>query len=267
MTETVEITADDLAVAHAMADAARAAIRPFFRTQLDIDNKLEAGFDPVTAADRASETAMRSVLAERCPDDGILGEEFGSQTGRNVRRWVLDPIDGTRAFISGLPSWTVLIGLEIGGVPRLGVIDQPHIGERFVGWPGGAALIDRDGKRALRTRSVRRLADATLMTTDADLFPASERAAFGGLCGRVRLCRYGFDAYAYAMLAAGGVDLVVESGLQVYDVHALIPVVTGAGGVVTNWSGGDAFGGGQIVAAATAELHAEALELLAEAAD
>ena len=131
---------DDIATACALADAAGAAIRPHFRTALSVDNKLDAGFDPVTAADRASEEAMRAVLAARAPADGILGEEFGEQAGTTGRRWVLDPIDGTRAFISGVPSWTVLIGLETGGVPEIGVIDQPHIGERFIGWPGGSRL-------------------------------------------------------------------------------------------------------------------------------
>ena len=256
----------DLTIAHAMADAARAAITPYFRTPLSVDNKLSTGFDPVTIADRASETAMREVLARLAPDDGILGEEFGTKSTSGERRWVLDPIDGTRAFIAGLPSWTVLVALEVGGQPRLGLIDQPHIGERFTGWPGGARF-DREGEqRALQVSSCQRLDQAILATTDPYLFAGAEQAAFTTVREGVRLCRYGFDAYAYAMLAAGGVDLVIESGLQIYDVQAFIPVVTGAGGVVTNWSGGDPSGGGQVVAAASADLLEQALEHLAAAA-
>ena len=258
---------DDLAIAAAMADAAREAIRPYFRTALDVDNKLGQGFDPVTAADRASEQAMRAILGERAPEDGILGEEFGEQAGRNRRRWVLDPIDGTRAFISGLPSWTVLIALEVSGRPQLGVIDQPHLGERFIGWPGGGRLERGAEIRSLKTRSGVSLADATLSTTDPYLFDGAEAEAFAHLRRQARLCRFGYDAYAYAMLALGGVDLVVESGLQAYDVQALIPVVEGAGGVVTNWRGGDASQGGQIVAAASGDLLEETLAVLAPAAE
>jgi histidinol phosphatase-like enzyme (inositol monophosphatase family) len=257
----------DLEIAHAMADAARSACLPHFRTGPAVENKLSGGFDPVTVADRASEQAMRAVLAERAPADGILGEEFGETAGGNGRRWVLDPIDGTRAFIAGLPSWTMLIALEYRARPVIGLIDQPHIGERFVGWPGGAEYRRGGQARALKTRPTRRLGDAIMSSTDAFLFEAAvEAEAFECVRRSVRLCRFGFDAYAYAMLAAGGVDLVIESGLQIYDVQAFIPVVEGAGGVVTNWSGGDASEGGQVVAAATPELLDEALRLLAPAA-
>lgn len=264
MSEDQEQT--DLRTAQAMADAARAAIAPHFRTALDVDNKLTAGFDPVTVADRASEQAMRDVLASMAPTDGVLGEEFGVSDGAGDRRWVLDPIDGTRAFIAGLPTWTVLIALEIAARPRIGLIDQPHIGERFVGWPGGAAYYRADETRPLVVSRCDRLDQAIMASTDPYLFEGAERRAFEDVRDRVRLCRFGFDAYAYAMLAAGGIDLVIESGLQVYDVQALIPVVTGAGGVVTNWSGGDASAGGQVVAAATPELHEQALQHLAGAA-
>lgn len=256
----------DLAIAHEMADAARAAVRPYFRSHFIVDNKLDGGFDPVTAADRASEKAMRAVLAQRRPDDGILGEEFGEQSGRSGRRWVLDPIDGTRAFIAGLPTWTVLIALECEGRPAIGIIDQPHIGERFSGWPGAAAYLRDREEMPLRTRATDRLEDAILTSTDAFLFAGAEADAFEAVRRRVRLCRFGFDAYGYAMLAQGGVDLVIESGLQVYDVQAFMPVVEGAGGIVTNWSGGDPSQGGQVVAAASRALLDQALELLAPAA-
>ena len=256
----------DLRIAHEMADAARVAIAPYFRTAMAVDNKLETGFDPVTAADRASEMAMREVLAKRAPGDGILGEEFGGTGVAGGRRWVLDPIDGTRAFIAGLPTWTVLIALEDAGRPTIGLIDQPHIGERFTGWPGGASLEHAGQSSPLRVSGCRGLETAILASTDPYLFEGAERAAFETIRAEARLCRFGFDAYAYAMLAAGGVDLVIESGLQVYDVQALVPVVTGAGGVVTNWSGGDALSGGQVVAAASPELLDAALRHLAAAA-
>lgn len=256
----------DLETAHLMADAARAAIRPYFRTALAVENKLTAGFDPVTAADRASEEAMRAVLAERAPGDGILGEEFGETAGGSARRWILDPIDGTRAFIAGLPTWTVLISLEQAGRPEVGIIDQPHIGERFAGWPGGAALWHGGAKRELRTSGRTSLDAAILATTDAYLFSGDEAAAFERVRRTARLCRFGYDAYAYAMLAAGGVDLVIESGLQIYDVQAFMPVVQGAGGVVTDWRGGDPSLGGQVVAAASEALLESVLPLLAAAA-
>lgn len=173
--------ARDLETAHQMADAARAAILPYFRAPLAVDNKLAGGFDPVTVADRASERAMRAVLAERAPDDGILGEEFGETAGGNGRRWILDPIDGTRAFIAGLPTWTVLIALECDGRPRLGVIDQPHIGERFTGVPGAARLAHAGSERVLQTRPTRRLDEAILSTTDIHLFVGAEAEAFAAV--------------------------------------------------------------------------------------
>ncbi|WP_417481949.1 histidinol-phosphatase [Maricaulis sp.] len=256
----------DLIIAARMADAARAAIAPHFRQPLAVENKLQAGFDPVTIADRASETAMRAVLAELAPDDGILGEEFAPKPGLNGRQWVLDPIDGTRAFIAGLPSWTVLIALSEQDQPRIGLIDQPLTGERFIGWPGGACWQRGNETRNLQTSRTAALSDAILSSTDPYLFQGDEAAVFDHLRQRVRLCRYGYDAYAYAMLAMGGIDLVVESGLQTYDVQAIMPVVRGAGGVMTNWSGGDCSGGGQVVAAANRELLAETLALLKPAA-
>ncbi|WP_339738174.1 histidinol-phosphatase [uncultured Maricaulis sp.] len=256
----------DLEIAIRVADAARSAIAPYFRQALQVENKLAGGFDPVTAADRASEMAMRAVLAELAPDDGILGEELPDQPSRNGRQWVLDPIDGTRAFIAGLPTWTVLIALSENRRPRIGLIDQPHIGERFTGWPGGASYSRGGQSLPISTRKTALLADAILATTDAFLFQGAEWQAFDGLRQAVRLSRYGYDAYAYAMLAQGGVDLVVESALQPYDVQALIPVVQGAGGVITNWRGGDCSGGGQVLAAAHPGLHAEALAWLRAAA-
>jgi histidinol phosphatase-like enzyme (inositol monophosphatase family) len=256
----------DLEFAERLAEAARAAIAPYFRAGAAIDNKLEAGFDPVTEADRASEMAMRALIEAERPEDGILGEEFGVRDSRNGRTWVLDPIDGTRAFIAGLPTWTVLIALNENGTPRLGVIDQPHVGERFIGAPEGG-LYRRGGEtRPLRSRSGATLETAILATTDPYLFEdEGEAAAFDAVRGASRLSRFGYDAYAYAMIAMGGVDLVMESGLQPYDVQALIPVVEAAGGVFTDWEGRPAPQGGRVLAAANPDLHAEALALIRSA--
>ncbi|MBO6730246.1 MAG: histidinol-phosphatase [Maricaulis sp.] len=256
------ITDHDRATIAAAADAAREAIKPFFRTSLPIENKLDEGFDPVTQADKASEQAIRRVLAQMAPDDAILGEEFGAQSSTNDRQWVIDPIDGTRAFIAGLPTWTVLIALSIDGQPQLGVIDQPYIGERFIGSRDASFLEHQGEVRALETSKVTKFKHSMLATTDPYLFNSDEKAAFDMIRHRCKLHRFGFDAYGYAMLAGGGLDLVIESGLQPYDVQALIPIIEGAGGYITNWSGGSAAQGGQVVATGSEELHALALSFL-----
>lgn len=255
----------DLEIAHQLADAARAAILPYFRNpELTADNKLSEGFDPVTQADRAAEQAMRAILDARLPEDGIFGEEFGIKPSVSGRNWVLDPIDGTRGFMSGTPTWGVLIALGgADGAPFLGVIDQPYIGERFVGGPGLAEMTGPMGRRALGTRGTTELAQAVLFSTFPEVGTAEEHRAFRRVADHVRLTRYGTDCYAYALLAAGQIDLVVEAGLQPYDVQAPIAVIQAAGGVVTNWQGGPAHQGGQILAAATPDLHAAALAALA----
>lgn len=250
-------------VAHLLADAARKAILPYFRQPgLTADNKLAGGFDPVTAADRAAEQVMRDLLARHRPDDGILGEEFGARPGSNGRCWVLDPIDGTRGFVSGTPTWGVLIALSEGGAPVLGVIDQPYTGERFVGTGGRAEMTGPQGARRLQVRKTRDLSDAILFTTFPEVGTPQQRRAFEAVAGRVRLTRYGMDCYAYALLAAGHVDLVIEAGLNAYDIQAPIAVIEAAGGIVTNWDGAPADGGGTALAAATPELHARALAVL-----
>ncbi|WP_265499804.1 histidinol-phosphatase [Paracoccus beibuensis] len=250
--------------AHDMADAARAAILPLFRSaDLVADNKRPADFDPVTQADRAAETAMRDVLARQRPDDAILGEEFGRSTGTTGLTWILDPIDGTRAFLCGAPSWGVLIGLSDGQGVRYGMIDQPYTGERFEGGLGRALLSGPRGTRDLRVRGHVALDHAILMTTFPEVGDATEHAAFRRVADRVRLTRYGLDCYAYALLALGQIDLVIEAGLQPYDIAGPLAVVEAAGGVVTDWQGGPAAEGGQVIAAASARLHREALALLA----
>ncbi|MBU3029827.1 histidinol-phosphatase [Paracoccus marinaquae] len=249
--------------AHEMADAARRAILPLFRdASVMADNKRPADFDPVTEADRAAEMAMREVLARRRPEDGIFGEEFGQSEGRSGLTWILDPIDGTRAFLCGAPSWGVLIGLSDGQRMRYGLIDQPYIGERFEGGLGRARLTAPMGGRDLAVRRGIALDQATLMTTYPEVGSAAEGRAFARVAGKVRLTRYGLDCYAYALLALGHVDLVIEAGLQAYDIAGPMAVVEAAGGIVTDWQGGSALAGGRVIAAASAELHEAALALL-----
>lgn len=257
----------DLDLAHLMADAARAAILPWFRrVGLTAENKEadapQAGFDPVTVADRAAETAMRDLLDLHRPQDGILGEEFGKKPGTSGRVWVLDPIDGTRGFISGTPTWGVLIALSDDNGPFLGLIDQPYIGERFVGAPGVAEMTGPQGAAQLRTGSITDLSQAILFTTFPEVGTPADRAGFQSVAAQVKLVRYGMDCYAYALLAAGQVDLVIEAGLNAYDVQGPIAVIKAAGGIVTNWQGGPAHHGGRLLAAANPTLHGAALDIL-----
>lgn len=248
--------------AEAMAEAARVAILPEFRQGLRGENKDAAGFDPVTRADRAAEDAMRAVLAERRPEDGILGEERGRVTGTSGLTWVLDPIDGTRGFISGTPTWGVLVALCDETGPLLGLIDQPYIGERFSGGMGRAEVRGPQGSSALKVRATSALEDAFLFTTFPEVGTPEEGAAFARVSEAARLTRYGMDCYAYALLAAGQIDLVIEAGLHAYDICAPIAVIEAAGGIVTDWEGRPAHAGGRVIAAATKELHAAALERL-----
>ncbi len=206
---------------------------------------------------------MRQVLSDAFPNDAILGEEHAARAGTSGRTWVLDPIDGTRGFISGTPTWGTLIGLRDGDRIAYGLIDQPFTGERFEGWAGGATWTRGADVRPLRTRGTTGLGEATILSTFPEVGTPSERAAFERLAGACRLTRYGLDCYGYALVALGCVDLVVEAGLHPYDVAGPIGVVEGAGGIVTAWDGGPALDGGRVVAAANAEIHAAALAYLA----
>jgi histidinol phosphatase-like enzyme (inositol monophosphatase family) len=248
-----------LPLALRLADAARAAALPHFRTSAAPDNKSRTGYDPVTEADRAAERAIRDLLSGQRPDDGVEGEEYGSRAGTSGLVWHLDPIDGTRAFIAGLPSWCILIGLALEGRAILGIIDQPWLDERYVGLGDQAWLDCRGARSALRVRDCPALRQATLSTTDPFILTPPERGAFEHLRATARLTRYGLDAYGYARLAAGTIDMVAETGLKSHDVAALIPVVEGAGGVITDWRGEPARLGGQIVAAANRSILEEAL--------
>lgn len=252
-------------VAHGLAEAARPETLRHFRRRPPHDDKAAPGarFDPVTEADRAAERAMRAVLARERPGDGILGEEYGTQAGTTGLTWVLDPIDGTRGYIAGTPTWGVLIAVADARGPIFGIIDQPFTGERFEGGLGRAAMTGPQGAMALRAAAPRPLGEAVLMSTFPEVGTQAERLAFGRVAARARLTRYGTDCYAYALLALGQVDLVVEAGLQPYDVAAPIAVIEAAGGIVTDWEGGPAHGGGRVLAASCRALHAEALGLLA----
>ncbi|PRX09043.1 histidinol-phosphatase [Martelella mediterranea] len=247
---------------NSLADAAAAQTLPRFRSGLNVDNKLAGGFDPVTEGDRAAESAIRQLIGEHYPEHGILGEEHGSSGLDREYVWVIDPIDGTRAFISGVPVWGTLIGLYHNGRAVMGLMDQPFTGERFFADAETVGFAGPGGPRSLKTRDCRRLEDAVLFTTSPRIMEAEAMARYDRLEERVRLARYGIDCYAYCLLAAGFADLVVESDLKPYDIGALIPIIERAGGVVTTWTGERPESGGDIVAAATPALHAAALETL-----
>lgn len=251
--------------AHELADRSGEVILPYFRTRMGIDNKAgDDAFDPVTAADVAAERAIADMVTRRWPGHGFIGEEHGSHRPDAAVRWVVDPIDGTRAFIMGWPMWGTLIGLLDGPFPVLGLMDQPFTRERF--WSGADGAFMRVGNAApvsLETRRCPRLADAILATTHPDLFGAGEEMlAFSRLKAEVRMTRFGGDCYGYCLLAAGFVDLIVESGLKPYDIVALIPIIEKAGGRVTTWDGRPATEGGRIIAAGDPQLHERALAVL-----
>jgi myo-inositol-1(or 4)-monophosphatase len=252
-----------------LANASGEAILPFFRSAIGADDKSAGGvFDPVTEADRAAETAMRRLINASFPAHGIVGEEFGNERPDAEYVWLLDPIDGTKSFISGLPVWGTLIGLVHNGRPVYGLMNQPFTRERFLGdgnsatWRGIGPR-DTPVERTLRTRACDALERATLMTTHPSLLAEGTLAPYRRVEERVRLSRYGGDCYSYCMLAAGHVDLVIESGLKPYDIAALVPIVEGAGGIVTTWEGNSAVNGGTIIAAGDPRMHECALKLLA----
>lgn len=250
-----------------LADLAGNTIMPYFRQELSVGNKLSGGsFDPVTVADKEAELRMREQIQSSHPGHGILGEEYGAVQGETGLTWVLDPIDGTRAFISGLPVWGTLIALHDGQRPVIGVMDQPFTGERFIASGNRSVLQQHGREKILQTRACNKLDQAIMMSTDPDMFDRSERRVQQQLASSVKLMRFGGDCYAYCMLASGCIDLVVEAGLSAYDIQALIPIIECAGGVVSDWQGNPAESGGQVVAASNLKLHAQALELLAPAA-
>jgi myo-inositol-1(or 4)-monophosphatase len=245
-----------------LATASGDTILPFFRTALAVENKKTAGFDPVTAADRAAENAMRALIRKHFPAHGILGEEYESENPDAEYVWVLDPIDGTKSFIAGMVAWGTLIGLCRLGEPVYGMMHQPFTRERIFGDGGAARYRGPAGNRELRVRSCDSLKDAVMFTTSPLLMNEADRARFKRVEDKVKLSRYGGDCYAYCMLAAGQIDLIIETELKTHDIVALIPIINGAGGIVTTWEGGPPQAGGRIVVAGDKRVHAAALEVL-----
>lgn len=254
--------ADDIALAHRLAEAAGAAIRPYWRAEFHLEDKTDAS--PVTAADRAAEAAMRQILSAERPGDGIIGEEYGNERPTASRQWVLDPIDGTTSFVAGRPIFGTLIALMQDGWPLLGVIDQPIARERWVGATGQPTTFNGEPAKA---RLCRELSEALLATTSPHLFSAHEGEHFLGLAAKVAQRRiiYGGDCYNYGLLASGHVDLVVEAGLKLHDFAALVPVVEGAGGMMTDWSGDplNADSDGRVIALGDPARLEDVLEALA----
>ncbi len=260
---TTETQSELLGVAYQLAEAARPiALRHFRQSATTAENKLQGGFDPVTIADRSIEKTMRKILAELRPDDAVTGEEYENTTGSSGLTWIVDPIDGTRGYISGTPTWGVLVGLADDTGPILGVIDQPYTGERFVGGFGTAVMHHKGATRSIQTRDCGSLADAVLFSTFPEVGTKAEGRAFEAVKAQAKLTRYGMDCYAYALVAAGHIDLVIEAGLNSYDIAAPIALIEQAGGVVTNWSGGPALAGGRVLAAGCQAVHQEALAIL-----
>ncbi len=241
---------------------ARRETLPRWRSGAAADDKGGGEFDPVTEADRQAELAMRALIEAEFPSHGISGEEFPDRLPQGPFCWSLDPIDGTRSFICGLPNWVTLIALLENGRPVLGLIDAPCLEERYIGYSGGASFRRGGGETRLSSSGCTNLAEARLSTTDPYLFRGTESAAFDRVRDQVRTTRYGHDGYGYARLAAGSLDLVIETGLKPHDYNALIPVIRAAGGVIGDWEGGENFSAGKVIAAATPELHAAAVEAM-----
>jgi myo-inositol-1(or 4)-monophosphatase len=261
------IASDLITFAHKLADTAGEVIRPYFRQRIEVTDKgLAKGtmFDPVTAADQNAEKAIRAIIERERPEDGILGEEFGEKASRNGFNWLLDPVDGTRAFITGRHEWASLIGLEENGRAVLGILDQPVLRERFVGVNGKAELLSGGTRMPLHVRLCADISQAVLCATHPEAyFTPAEREAFRRVQQTVRMTRFGGDCYIFGVLALGFIDLIVESSFHRWDVSALIPIVEGAGGIITNWQGGSCADGGQILAAGDPRVHAQAMKLIA----
>ena len=244
-----------------LSESARREIAHALGRELTVINKAAVGFDPVTDADRNAEHALRALIEEHHPEDAIWGEEFGWTREGASRVWSLDPVDGTRALVCGLPSWAVLVGVVDSGRHVAGMIDLPALDERLIAVDGRT---ERNGA-PVRTSGCATLAEARLSTTDPYLLAEDCRAGFERVRASAPLTRFGLDAMAYARLATGTIDLVMETDLKRHDYDALIPVVRGAGGHIGDWTGGEEFGAGRIVAAATRALYDEAVALLASA--
>jgi histidinol phosphatase-like enzyme (inositol monophosphatase family) len=247
----------------ALAQASAQAILPYFRQENLIETKVNEVWDPVTAADRAGEAVIRQLIEKHYPDHGIIGEEYGKKETASDFNWILDPIDGTRAFVTGMPTWATLIGLNFLGKPVIGLMNQPFVGETFFANPQGSWVSNRGKLAKLQCRSHRPVQDWTLTTTAPELYrTAQEKAVLARMTSSVRLTRYGGDAYFFCLLAAGHIDVAMDARMQIYDIAPLIPIISGAGGEVATWEGEDPSEGGNIVAASSEETLSEALSLI-----
>lgn len=263
MTDTLFLSAEQITNAlHQMCALAEIETLKHFRAPLNVSNKLDAGFDPVTIADKAAESVIRAFIMEHFPNHGILGEEEAPRNETADYCWIIDPIDGTRAYISGLPTWGTLIGLNLKGKPIAGVMHQPFIGEKY--FTGGEAsfLHHQNSQKTLTTSVTKTLDQATIMTTAPELFLGQDQKAFEAISSKCQLMRFGFDCYAYAMVASGNIELVVECGLNAYDIAPLIPLIENAGGVVCAWDGNSGAKGGKVVAAANNDIMQASLDIL-----
>jgi histidinol phosphatase-like enzyme (inositol monophosphatase family) len=245
-----------------LAEAAGAAILQHFRKNAPIDVKVHESWDPVTEGDRAGERAIRALIEQHYPDHGIIGEEYGVKEGRSGLTWILDPVDGTRAFVIGLPTWATLIGLYENGEPRVGVMCQPFIGDMFYGNPNGAWLNHRGAIEKLAVKAPVTLDNAILGTTSPHLYKCKDGEGFERLRHAVRMPRYGGDAYFFALLAAGHLDIAMDAGLQIYDIAALIPIIKGAGGIVGSWAETDPTNGGHVLTASSQALFEAARDIM-----
>ncbi|HEY1837862.1 MAG TPA: histidinol-phosphatase [Rhizomicrobium sp.] len=256
-----------IAFANTLADAAGAVIRPYFRKRIQVIDKGGTGpkpiYDPVTEADKSAEDAMRKLIRAERPSDGILGEERGHELGTSGRTWILDPIDGTRPFITGRHTWGTLIALHESDKMVLGIIDQPVLRERFIGHDGKSEMITPEGREPMQVRACSSLSTALVSTTHPwEYFNRKQRAAFASLCDAARMSYFGGDCYAYALLAMGFIDVIAEGRLAPWDVAALIPVIEGAGGIVTDWDGKPFTNGGSVLACGDKRVHAQAVKIL-----
>jgi histidinol-phosphatase len=255
----MDLPADLIAFAEELAAAARGETLHRWAATVAADDKGDGVYDPVTDADREAERVMRDLIRSRYPDHGVTGEEWPDQPANSPFGWSLDPVDGTRSFICRLPNWVTLAALLHGGQPLLGLIDAPCLDELVIGYGKEAWLISSGSRTPIRTSSCTDLADARLSTTDPFLFDGESAEAFDAVRRAARVTRYGHDGYAYARLAGGSIDLVIESDLKPHDYNALIPVVRGAGGAIGDWRGGDDFARGKVIAAASPELYEAAV--------
>lgn len=237
-----------------LARAAGAAILPHFRNNTAIDVKEHETWDPVTEGDRAGERAIRALIEKHYPSHGIIGEEYGTKAGSSDLTWILDPIDGTRSFVIGMPTWATLIGLYEDGVPKLGVMYQPFVDDLFFGSPDGAWLEHRGQRQAIRVRGETELKNASVGTTSPHLYKGDDVKGFENLSTSAKVTRYGGDAYFFSLVAAGHLDVAIDPRLQIYDIAALIPIIKGAGGLVGSWTGDAVSQGGNVIAAGSAAL-------------